>query len=58
LRLWIDPGASFPLLFYQLPKSRHDEFAVLFGSFVSDRAERIQEYAGGLFIGLVKFQQS
>jgi hypothetical protein len=29
LRLWIDPGASFPLLFYELPKSRHDEFAVL-----------------------------
>ena len=36
LSLWIDPGASFPLLFYELPKSRHDEFAVLFGSFVGD----------------------
>jgi hypothetical protein len=52
LRLWIDPGASFPLLFYELPKSRHDEFAVLFGGFVGDGAERIKEYAGGLFIGL------
>src|SRR4029077_11827084 len=51
LRLWIEPGASFPLLFYELPKSRHDEFAVLFGGFVGDVAERIKEYAGGLFIG-------
>ena len=55
LRLWIDPGASFPLLFYKLPKSRHDEFAVLFGSFVADGAERIQKYASGLFIGLRSF---
>jgi SNF2 family DNA or RNA helicase len=42
----------FPLLLYELPKSRHDEFAVLFGGFVGDGAERIKEYAGGLFIGL------
>jgi hypothetical protein len=42
-------------LFYELPKARHDEFAVLFGSFVGDAAERIQEYAGGLFIGLRGF---
>jgi hypothetical protein len=39
-------------LFYELPKSRHDEFAVLFGGFVGDGAERIKEYAGGLFICL------
>ena len=52
LRLWIEPGASFPLLFYELPKSRHDEFAVLFGGLVGDGAKRIEEYAGGLFIGL------
>jgi hypothetical protein len=26
LLLWIDPGASLPLVFYELPKSRRDEF--------------------------------
>ena len=26
LLLWIGPGASFPLVFYELPKSRRDEF--------------------------------
>ena len=45
-------GQISPLLFYELPKSRHDEFAVLFGGLVGDGAERIEEYAGGLFIGL------
>jgi hypothetical protein len=52
LRLWIKACASFPLLFYELSKPRQDEFAVLFGGFVGDGAERIKEYAGGLFIGL------
>jgi hypothetical protein len=52
LRLWIKTRARFPLLFYELPKSRHDEFTVLFGGFVGDGAERIKEYTGVLFIGL------
>ena len=52
LCLGIEASTCFPLLLYELPKSRHDEFAVLFGGFVGDGAERIKEYAGGLFIGL------
>ena len=55
LRFRINPGASLPLLFYELPKSRYDKFAFLFGSFVGDDAERIKEYAGGLFISLRGF---
>jgi hypothetical protein len=31
LRLGIEARASLPLLLYELPKSRDDEFAVLFG---------------------------
>jgi hypothetical protein len=46
---------GFPLLFYELPKSRYDELAVFFGSFVGDGAERIQEYTAGLFIRLRGF---
>jgi hypothetical protein len=52
LGLGIEASTCFPLLLYELPKSRHDEFAVLFGIFVGDGTERIKEYAGGLFIGL------
>src|SRR5438132_10437254 len=52
LRLWIKARASFSLLFYELPKYRHDEFAILFGDFVGDGAKRIKKYAGGPFIGL------
>ena len=44
-----------PLLFYELPKSRHDEFAVLFGGFVGDGAERIEEYSSSSFVGLGGF---
>ena len=55
LRLGIEARARLPLLFYELSKSRHDEFAVLFGLFVRDGAERIEEYAGGSFIGLRGF---
>ena len=33
-------------------KARQDEFAVLFGIFVCDGAERLEEYASGLLIGL------
>jgi hypothetical protein len=55
LRLGVEPGASFPLLFYELSKPRHDEFAALSGSFVGDRAERIKEYTGCLFTRLRSF---
>jgi len=37
------PGAGLPLLFFNLPKSRHDEFAVLFGGLAGNGAERIEE---------------
>ncbi len=46
------PVRAFLFCFTSFPKSRHDEFAVLFCGFVGDVAERIKEYAGGLFIGL------
>ena len=34
--LGINPVAGLPLLFHELPKSRHDEFTVLFDGFVGD----------------------
>ena len=55
LGLGIEASTCFPLLLYELPKSRHDEFAVLFGIFVGDGTERIKEYAGCLFISLRGF---
>ena len=45
LSLWIKARARLPLLFYEFPKSRDDEFAVLFGRFVSDVTECIEEYS-------------
>jgi len=36
---WINPGAGLPFLFYELPKFRHDEFAVLFDRFVREVAQ-------------------
>ena len=52
LRLGIKAGASLPFLLYQLAKTRQDEFAVLFNLFVCERAERIEEYSSGCFVGL------
>src|SRR5260370_23365235 len=52
LRLWIEARARFPLLLHQLTKTGQHKFAVLFDLFVGERAERINEYAGGLFIRL------
>src|SRR5260370_8794978 len=48
LRLWIKARARLPLLLHQLAKTGQDKFAVLFGGFVGDVAERIKEYAGFL----------
>src|SRR5271166_1875499 len=55
LRLWIEARAGLPLLLHQLAKAWQDKFAVLFGGFVSDGAERIKEYASGSFVGLSGF---
>ena len=55
LRCGINSVAGFPFLLHQLAKTGQDEFAVLFGGFAGDGAERIEEYAGGLFIGLRRF---
>jgi hypothetical protein len=52
LRLWIEARACFPLLLHQLAKTRQDKFAVLFGRFVGEVAERIEEYASGSFVCL------
>jgi hypothetical protein len=52
LRLWIKARARLPLLLYEFPKTGHDEFAGLFSPFVCEVAERLEEYACGLFIGL------
>jgi hypothetical protein len=52
LRLWIEARACFPLLLQQLAKTRQDKFAVLFGRFVGEVAERIEEYASGSFVCL------
>jgi hypothetical protein len=41
LRLGIYPDVCLPLLLYELAKSRHDEFATLLISLVSERAERL-----------------
>src|SRR6266481_3137733 len=55
LRLWIEVSTCFPLLLYQLAKTRQDEFAVLFNLFVCERAERLEEYSSGSFVGLCSF---
>src|SRR5271166_3432103 len=52
LRLWIEASTCFPLLLYQLAKPRQNEFAVLLDLFVCERAERLEEYAGGSIVGL------
>ena len=50
------------LLFYviipELAKARQNEFAVLFDRFASKGAQRIEEYPGGLLIGLGCFSKS
>jgi hypothetical protein len=57
LRLGIKACARLPLLLYELPKSRYDEFAILFGRFVSDVTECIEEYCGCSFVGLGSFSK-
>ena len=52
LRLWIEACTCFPLLLHQLAKTGQDEFAVLFNLFVCERAERLEEYSSGSFVGL------
>jgi len=51
-RLGIEARACFPLLLQQLAKTGQDEFTVLLDLFVCERAERIEEYACGFFVGL------
>src|SRR5271166_3296574 len=52
LRLWIEACTCLPLLLHQLAKTGQDEFAVLFNLFVCERAERLEEYSSGSFVGL------
>jgi hypothetical protein len=52
LRLRIEADASLPFLLYELAKSGQDEFAVLFDRFVGERAEGLEEYSSGSFVGL------
>ena len=58
LGLWIKAGARFPLLLHELAETRQDKFAILFNFFVSQYAERIEEYSGGSFIGLRRTKRS
>ena len=55
LRLWIKTRTRFPLLLHQLAETGQDKFAGLFNLFVGNRAERIQEYSRGSFVGLGGF---
>jgi len=52
LRLGIEASTSLPLLLHQLAKTGQDEFAVFLDLFVCERAERIEEYSCGSFVGL------
>ena len=52
LRLGIEARACFPLLLHQLAKTGQDEFTVHLDLFECERAERIEEYACGFFVGL------
>jgi len=58
LRLGIKARARFSLLLHQLAKAGQNEFAGLFGRFVSESTERIEEYSSGLLIGLGCFSKS
>ena len=57
LRFGIEARARFPLLLHQLAEARQDKFAVLFGRFVSESTERIEEYSSGLLIRLALLRQ-
>jgi hypothetical protein len=50
--------ACLPRLFDQFAKAGQNELAVLFNRFVSKDAQRIEEYSGGLLIGLGCFSKS
>src|SRR5260370_9590173 len=52
LRLGIEACTCLPLLLHQLAKTGQDEFAVLLDLFVCSRAERLEEYSSGSFVGL------
>jgi hypothetical protein len=52
LCLGIYPGACFPLLLHKLAETGQDKFAVFLDRFVSEVAERIEEYSSGPFVGL------
>src|SRR5215831_12964032 len=52
LRFGIEARARFPLLLHQLAEAGQDKFAVLFGRFVSESTERIEEYSSGSFVGI------
>ena len=52
LDLRIKARTRLPLLLHQLAKTGQDKFAVLFNLFVGERAERIEKYSSGFFVGL------
>ena len=58
LRFGVEARARLPFLLHQLAEAGQDEFAVLFGRFVSESTERIEEYSSGLLIGLGCFSKS
>ena len=58
LRLGIKARARLSLLFHQLSKAWQNKFARLFGRFVSQIAERIEEHSSSLLIGLGCFGKS
>ena len=58
LDVGIKARARLPLLFHQLAKAGQNEFASLSGRFVSESAERIEEYSSDLLIGLGCFSKS
>jgi hypothetical protein len=57
LGLGIEARARFPLLLYELAEAWQDEFTVLFDLFVCERAERIEKYSSGFFVGLRRCRQ-
>ena len=57
LRFGIEARACLPFLLYELAEAGQDKFAVLFGRFVSESTERIEEYSSGLLIGLGCFSE-
>ena len=56
-RLGIKARAWLPLLLHKFAKTGQDKFAVPFNLFVGERAQRIEKYSSGFFVGLGGFGQ-